>query len=142
MATRKIDRRTVLAAAPAAALLPFLPVDVARAATPTSFAQLVSSVLTHGASAMAIGAAYLKSRPEEQDAAALSIVLQGALALPKVASAEIGRAMFRDAVRRVARRDIRQGDIVEFEGVEFDGVVLSRTEARLCALVYLTRAGV
>ena len=70
MAMRKIDRRTMLAAAPAVALVPFLQVDVARAAAPSSFAQLVGSVLIHGASAGAIGAAYLKTRPEEQDAAA------------------------------------------------------------------------
>ena len=137
MAPREINRRMVLAAAPVAALLPFLPFRIAGAAAPSSFAALVGSVLTHGASAMAIGAAYLKSRTEELDAVALSMALQRTLALPKVASEEIGRAMFRDAVRRAARRDIRQGEIVEF-----DGAVLSRTEARLCALVYLTRSAV
>lgn len=126
-----------MATAPAAALLPFLPVGIARAAAPSSFAALVGSVLTHGNSAAAIGEAYLKTRPEERDAAALSMALQGTLALLKVASAEIGRAMFRDMVRRAARRDIRQGEIVEF-----DGATLSRTEARLCALAYLTRAAV
>ena len=137
MATTRISRRTVLAVAPAAALLPFLPVGRAPAAAPSAFAALVGSALTHRTSAAAIGAAYLKSRPGERDAAVLSTMLQADLSVPPVASEEIGRAMFRESVRRAARRDSRCGEVVTI-----DGQILSRTEARLCALVLLTRTGV
>lgn len=129
-----ISRRTVLAAAPIAALLPFLPAATASAAAPSSFAALVQSVLIHGDSAVKIGALFLKTRPEERDPARLSATLEAALTVPHVASEEIGRAMFRNAVRTAVRRDVRRGDIVDL-----DGAFLSLTEARLCALVALTR---
>lgn len=129
-----LSRRAVLAAAPLAALLPFLPAGTASAAAPSAFAALVQSVLVHGDSAAEIGALFLKIRPAERDTATLSAMLRAALTVPKVASADIGRAMFRDAVRSAARRDVRRGEVVAL-----GGAALSLTEARLCALVALTR---
>ena len=128
-----ISRRAVLAAAPIVALLPFLPSGPASAAAPASFAALVQSVLVHGDGAAEIGTLFLKTRPEERDAAMLSATLEVALTVPQVASEEIGRAMFRDAVRSAVRRDVRRGDVVVLAGT-----ALSLTEARLCALVALT----
>lgn len=129
-----IDRRAVLSAAPVALLLPFLPTGTASAAAPSAFAALVQSVLVHGDSAAEIGSLFLKIRPEERDAARLSAMLEAALTVPKVASEEIGHAMFRDAVRSAARRDVRRGDVVAL-----GGAALTLTEARLCGLVALTR---
>jgi hypothetical protein len=136
MTAHPVGRRAVLAAIQAAALLPFLPHGAAQAAAPDASLALATSVLTHGASASAIGDSYMRTVPNERDAALLVRELRATLTMPCVSSAEIGRAMFRDSVRRAARRDERIGDVVAFGPHR-----LSRTEARLCALVALYRSG-
>jgi hypothetical protein len=114
-------RRTLIAAAALATLLagrgwPFSERGAA--------ASLVRSIRAR-ASARIIGAAYLATHPDEADAAILcrAIAADLATAAPRD-QAELDRAL----ANRV------RADFLQRRTVKVDGWVLSRTEARLCAL--------
>jgi hypothetical protein len=81
-------------------------------------------------SARAIGTAYLKVTPGEQASGALSDALTRNLADGREALSALDDAALRLALSIQVRRDFETSDVIELEGW-----VLSRTEARLCALV-------
>jgi hypothetical protein len=81
------------------------------------------------AAARAIGQRYLRDFPEENDAGALvGRILEGVPDLPREVDASEA-ADLRARFRRRFAADFESGDTVQL-----DGWILSRTEARLCAL--------
>jgi hypothetical protein len=133
---RTSRRRFLLGACAAAvpvALAPLRPwraiVDVAGASTP---AARLAGLLSHRESARSLGRAALRALPgrpaaPELAAAVLSAVPGGAARLA---------ALSDDEVRGALAARVR-ADFDEEETVQLGGWVLSRTEARLCALAAL-----
>jgi len=86
-------------------------------------------------SAAAVGRAYLATRPEERDAPRLAGAVSRDLRDGGCDPATGDRADLRRAVSGRVRQDFADG-----RTVTVDGWVLSRTEARLCALAALAPA--
>jgi hypothetical protein len=78
----------------------------------------------------AIGARYLALAPEERDAARLARLLFAGIAEARRPFAGV------DALRRAIGAH-RERDFAAGDTVLVDGWILARTEARLCALVFL-----
>lgn len=93
--------------------------------TPAGAEQLVR-LLPHADSAARLGQRYLDDTPQEADATRL-IALIGTV--PAVGESDA-------ALRARLQARIRQ-DFIDGDTVAVDGWLLSRTEARLCALVHL-----
>jgi hypothetical protein len=122
-----IGRRTLLRSGLIAALALLAgPLAPRRAAAAGPAARLVG-IFREPASARAIGRAYLRQAPEEADAARLlALIHPGDCAA--LSASELRRA--------VAAR--QRADFAAGRTVLLDGWVLSRTEARLCALAAVT----
>jgi hypothetical protein len=84
----------------------------------------LAALLRQRSSAAAVGARYLREHPAERAAALRAPGPRGARALDATAR--------RRALRRESARDFAEGRVVRV-----DGWILSRTEARLCAAVWL-----
>jgi hypothetical protein len=130
--SRAFTRRRLLAASMAAGgLLTAVLRAYGLVAAPDPAARLVR-LFRHRASARAIGAVYLATRPEEADArklVELAIAADGtARTIGRMSETEL-RAWLRER----QTRDFATGRIVNL-----DGWLLSATEVRLCALAALT----
>jgi len=110
---------SVLAASSVASLMADAPLPTAEA---------LLSVLSDRAGARTMGRRYLVMAPGEGDVARLSALVAGGRQVTELTPAA-ARALLADAVRQ---------DFERFETVELDGWVVSRTEARLCALAALS----
>lgn len=121
---KSIDRRGLLAAVAAAAAAALLP-KPAAAALQATLARRIARV---GAEASEVGARYLRAEPTEADLAALEARLA-----ERLHAARGGLPM---RLAEAARADFRRGDVVLV-----DGWVLSRTEARVCAVAHLIESG-
>jgi hypothetical protein len=91
-------------------------------------ADTLQALLPHRDSALWLGRHYLASTPQEADASRLRTLLAGALGDAQTAT---------DALRGRVRQAIR-ADFAANRVVDVNGWLLSRTEARLCALASLT----
>lgn len=131
-----ISRRKLLKQLAAAGLVtslpaPFLASPVRDALRP--LASHLTAVFSHAASAAVIGRRYLALYREEADAAVLVARVAGnARNYLRLADAAPGE--LRALLGRQQRQDFAAG-----RTVTLDGWILSRTEARLCALVALDR---
>jgi hypothetical protein len=131
LARRKLLQHLVLAA-----LLGALPASLRRAgagARAEALAARLTGCLSDAGGAYRLGAAYLVVAPEEADRARLALHIAGGAARAR-ALARRDTPDLRRWLRGRQRRDFAAGRTVEVAGW-----VLSRTEARLCALVALAR---
>lgn len=92
----------------------------------------LTALLRNQHSARLVGLAYLRLAPEETNREVLCIKLLRALTLTDRTLRTADIAGLRRRVSSVVRRDFQQEQIVEL-----DGWIISRTEARLCALAAL-----
>lgn len=127
-----LSRRAVLRLAAALPTLPaFCPLPVA--AGEADAAARLLSLLAHRDSAARIGRLYLRRFPGEADARRLASMILGQASAPAAAPSAP------DALRRqVAQR--RRQDFATGETVRVEGWILSRSEARLCALAALPKS--
>lgn len=93
----------------------------------------VRALYPHRESAARVGAAYLAERPTERDRDRLIRQLSQDLDVERWRRHGRWPAMMRARVRRQIRADARRGRVVRLHDD-----VLSVTEARLCALAFLT----
>jgi len=103
--------------------------EAARSAVPPDLARRLVQSLRDSSSARAVGAAYLRTMPDEADVQTLLARLLGdqpALSGSRSAA----------ATRKLLRRCIR-ADFAGERVVAVDGWLLAETEARLCALAVL-----
>jgi hypothetical protein len=122
--TMRNDRRRILGllAATGGAALVSLP---ARSRVPLAAALV--GVLSHREGARAIGAAYLQQVPWESNARQLmSLIVEHD-------PSSLGEQASLDEARAFLQRSVRE-DFEQSRTVELNGWVVSRTEARLCAL--------
>ncbi len=125
-----IDRRHFLVAAAVAAVGALgLPRSLRAARDPE---ERLAGLLDEGASARAVGRAYLRGSPAEAYAQALCDQLARDTAGGR---AQLGRTS--DAQLRLRLRNRVRRDFAEERVVSVQGWVLSLTEARLCALTSL-----
>jgi hypothetical protein len=87
---------------------------------------------TRGESARVVGREYLRDRSGEADIRLAVDLIYGPQAEWGLAWREAGFSEFRKLIRGQIRRDFDEGRTVKVQGW-----ILSKTEARLCALVYL-----
>lgn len=97
------------------------------AGVPLPVVEALLAVLSSREGARAIGALYLEAVPGEASAGQLVHLIAGS-AHGAHMTPSAAQTMLLDAVRR---------DFERFETIELDGWVVSRTEARLCALAAL-----
>jgi hypothetical protein len=95
---------------------------------PAAVPRALLALVRRPESARVVGRAYLGRHPEEADAARLAALLERQLR-------ERGAASLGERVARRVRQDFAEGATVHVKGW-----ILSRTEARLCALQALARA--
>jgi hypothetical protein len=126
-----LSRRALLLAAAGALSLPAQPVSAADA--PSAIERL-SALVQPRASAALIGRAYLARFPQEAEPSALTRHIIADLASSEAALMRLGD---RDLRARFAVR--RRADFAEGRLAVIDGWLVSRTEARLCALAAVTR---
>lgn len=129
------DRRLILRLAASTAIVAATPAAWAGparagASCGADLASRLASLIPHADSAARIGGRYLASAPAEADAGLLVSSILGGEEHEAVG----------DAVLRRVISDSRQRDFVDGNTVSVDGWILSRTEARLCALVALQAA--
>jgi hypothetical protein len=95
---------------------------------------LIRATIPHRRSAARLGAAYLRSAPDEYDVDRLL----GVLIIPDSGIEKLINAGRREVVKTTFRRriaaDFERGDVAEV-----DGWVLSLTEVRLAALAHVVR---
>lgn len=131
---RAVARRTVLRVLIAAGPLVFgfLPRLGWTKAMPSGKQDVLATaslnMLSDGEAARAVGRAYLAEYPSEGRQSILA-GLQGLTTMAGVARGATRRAVLLAELQRAGRRDFAAGNIVEV-----DGWILSRTEARICAL--------
>ena len=126
------QRRRMLAALTAAGVA-LIGMRAARAADDTDAAlgARLAALPRHGASAAAIGRAYLRLTPEEAATPLLAALVAANTASPaRLLAARDGE--LRRILAAAQREDFRAGRTVSVRGW-----MLSRTEARLCALAAL-----
>ncbi|MFO7286966.1 MAG: hypothetical protein LOD94_05450 [Gammaproteobacteria bacterium] len=122
-----IDRPTrrgllaAIAATAAAALFP-------KRAPATPRTSVLRRIARVGAEASEVGARYLRAEPTEADLAALEAKL--------VERLRAARGAIPTRLDEATRADFRRGDVVVV-----DGWVVSRTEARVCAVAHLLESG-
>lgn len=130
-------RRDLLKQLAAAGLIASLPasflVGPARSALEPLAAHL-TEVFSHRLSAGVVGRRYLALHPHEANAALLAARIAGT-ARNYLRLTEAGRGRLRALLVHQQRQDFAAG-----RTVNVDGWILSRTEARLCALVALDRS--
>lgn len=117
----------------AAALLANLPLRAGALlqAEPDAL-QRLAGTFHHPDSAAAIGRTYLRQYPAEAEVRHLASEIERDLDCLGCRLPRADEASLRDAVRERVRRDFAEGVVVSV-----DGWVLSRTEARLCAIAAL-----
>jgi hypothetical protein len=117
----------------AAALLVNLPIRAGALlqAEPDALRRLAAT-FHHPGSAAAIGRTYLRQYPGEAEAQRLASEITSDLDCLGCRVPSADEASLRAAVRERVRRDFAEGVVVSV-----DGWVLSRTEARLCAIAAL-----
>jgi hypothetical protein len=125
-----VSRRFVLIAA-AAALGFSTPSIGAAAEAARETALRLRAMMRPRSSARAVGLAYLARYPEEADAALLTRRLLAGLGQEPETARLDDRALRRRVAARVS------ADFAEGRTASLDGWLLSRTEARLCALAAL-----
>lgn len=129
------DRRLILRLAASTAIIAATPAIWAGPARAgggcgPDLASRLAALIPHADSAARIGGRYLALTPAEADAGLLVSSILG-----KQEHEAAG-----DAVLRRVVGENRQRDFIDGNTVSVDGWVLSRTEARLCALVALQGA--
>lgn len=125
-----LTRRQFARLLTAAAAVPMMGIAGGWAApAPSGPAEELTALFVHRPSARAVGRAYLRTAPQEADAGTLLHRLRAEA--PDLFAAE--RRHLRQAAAERLRRDFAEGRTVTVRGW-----LLSRTEARLCALCALT----
>lgn len=129
------DRRLILRLAASTAIIAATPAiwagpARAGAGCGADVASRLAALIPHADSAARIGGRYLALTPAEADRGLLVASILG-----REEHEAVG-----DAVLRRVISDSRQRDFIDGNTVSVDGWVLSRTEARLCALVALQAA--
>lgn len=129
------ERRLILRLAASTAIVAAAPAVWARPARAAAgcgadLASRLAALIPHADSAARIGERYLASAPAEADPSLLVSSILG----------QHGHEATADAVLRRVVGERRQRDFIDGNTVSVDGWVLSRTEARLCALVALQAA--
>ena len=123
-----LGRRAFLRAIAWGALLPLTGAAGARGEESSAFEAALLALLSDPSGAARIGRVYLAGQPEEARRELLARRLCDALG-------EGPRSTLRERMARCARRDFTRGDTVQLSGW-----LVSRSEARLCALAALASA--
>ncbi len=95
---------------------------------------LVRTTVPHHQNAARLGAAYLRTAPQESDLTHLLSALTTGDADTRISAARENPDAIRSAVRRRIATDFDHGSLVEVEGW-----VMSLTEVRIAALAHLVR---
>jgi hypothetical protein len=136
MTRSMVTRRALLAMAAVTAFLPGRPGLAAdrlgRSQSVLSRADRLTAIFGRKRSARVVGRAYLRQAPEEADPEFLIAAIHGADADLRHLVVDGDELDLATALRYRIRRDFADG-----RTVRVDGWVLSRTEARLCALAEL-----
>lgn len=123
----RFTRRSLIAAIALCAAGPARPLGKA-AESPAALARL-RNLARHPASARAVGAIYARANPAEAERPVLVGLLLRSLSLDEGRLDRESEAALRERLRARVRADFASGDIADT-----GGWILSRTEARLCAL--------
>lgn len=124
---RSVNRRTFVSAATFAALMAFLPAPL-RPRPAVAARTPIGWLWSNRSSARLVGARYLAQAPEDRELAWLLVRLLGD---PDTICTRAPEALRCDLARK------RESEFARGDTVILDGWILSRTEARLCALVAL-----